>query len=73
MPKLFSDPEAMAEDIIRDVETHLVVGLPSTINLITVGEEFVQPGQIVDAKTDSTPIGATADGAEASASSEQPS
>ena len=31
------------------------------------------PGQIVDAKTDNTPIGATADGAEASASSEQPS
>ena len=28
MPKLFSDPEAMAEDIIRDVGTNLVVGLP---------------------------------------------
>ena len=28
MPKLFSDPEAIAEDIIRDVGTHLVVGLP---------------------------------------------
>jgi multidrug efflux system membrane fusion protein len=28
-----------------------VVGLPSTINLITVGQEYVQPGQIVDAKT----------------------
>ena len=28
MPKLFSDPEAIVEDIIRDVGTHLVVGLP---------------------------------------------
>ena len=28
MPKLFSDPEAIAEDIIRDVGPHLVVGLP---------------------------------------------
>jgi hypothetical protein len=28
MPKIFSDPEAIAEDIIRDVGTHLVVGLP---------------------------------------------
>src|SRR5580704_10390215 len=28
MPKLFSDPEAIAEDIIRDVSTNLVVGLP---------------------------------------------
>jgi len=28
MPKLFSDPDAMADDIIRDVGTHLVVGLP---------------------------------------------
>jgi len=28
MPKLFSDPEAMAEDIVRDVGTNLVVGLP---------------------------------------------
>jgi hypothetical protein len=28
MPKLFSDPEAVAEDIIRDVGTDLVVGLP---------------------------------------------
>jgi hypothetical protein len=28
MPKLFSDPEDIAEDIIRDVGTHLVVGLP---------------------------------------------
>ena len=26
MPKLFSDPEAIAEDIIRDVGTNLVVG-----------------------------------------------
>jgi hypothetical protein len=28
MPKLFSDPEAIAEDIIRDAGTDLVVGLP---------------------------------------------
>src|SRR5207302_1247368 len=28
MPKLFSDPEAIAEDIIRDVGTSLMVGLP---------------------------------------------
>ncbi len=28
MPKLFSDPEMIAEDIIRDVGTNLVVGLP---------------------------------------------
>ncbi|MGZ3286138.1 MAG: acetyl-CoA hydrolase/transferase C-terminal domain-containing protein, partial [Xanthobacteraceae bacterium] len=28
MPKLFSDPKAIAEDIIRDVGTNLVVGLP---------------------------------------------
>ena len=28
MPKVFSDPDAIAEDIIRDVGTRLVVGLP---------------------------------------------
>jgi Acetyl-CoA hydrolase/transferase C-terminal domain len=28
MPKYFSDPEAIAEDIIRDIGTNLVVGLP---------------------------------------------
>jgi hypothetical protein len=28
MPKLFSDPDAIAEDIIRDVGTNLLVGLP---------------------------------------------
>jgi hypothetical protein len=28
MPKLFSDPETIAEDIVRDVGTNLVVGLP---------------------------------------------
>src|ERR1043165_1351781 len=28
MPKLFSDPEAIAVDIIRDVGTNLMVGLP---------------------------------------------
>src|ERR1700761_9174750 len=28
MPKMFSDPDALAEQIIRDVGTRLVVGLP---------------------------------------------
>ncbi len=28
MPKQFSDPDAIADDIIREVGTHLVVGLP---------------------------------------------
>jgi hypothetical protein len=28
MPKIFTDPDAIAEDIIRDVGTTLVVGLP---------------------------------------------
>ena len=28
MPKHFSDPEVIAEDIIRDVGTNLLVGLP---------------------------------------------
>ena len=28
MPKMFSDPEAIAEDIVRDVGSKLVVGLP---------------------------------------------
>src|SRR3954454_6482486 len=28
MPKMFSDPDAIAEDVIRDVGTNLVVGLP---------------------------------------------
>src|ERR1700726_1931832 len=28
MPKLFTDPDALAEDIIREVGTHLVAGLP---------------------------------------------
>jgi membrane fusion protein, multidrug efflux system len=57
--------------IVKDTREGVwVVGLPDTINLITVGQEYVQPGQIVDAKTDPTPIGATADGTEASASSE---
>jgi hypothetical protein len=28
MPKIFSSPEAIAEDVIRDVGTNLVVGLP---------------------------------------------
>ena len=28
MPKLFSDPDAVADDIIREVGTSLVVGLP---------------------------------------------
>jgi hypothetical protein len=28
MPKKFTDPDDIAEDIIRDVGTNLVVGLP---------------------------------------------
>ncbi len=28
MPKQFSDPDAIADDIIREVGTNLVVGLP---------------------------------------------
>ena len=28
MPKIFSDPDAIAEDIIRDIGTNLMVGLP---------------------------------------------
>jgi multidrug efflux system membrane fusion protein len=59
--------------IVKDTREGVwVVGLPDTIKVITVGQEYVQPGQVVDAKTDDTPIGATADGSEqASASAEQ--
>jgi len=59
--------------IVKDTREGVwVVGLPETIKVITVGQEYVQPGQVVDAKTDDTPIGATADGSEkASASAEQ--
>jgi hypothetical protein len=35
MPKIFSDPEAIAEDIIRDVGTDLVVGLPLGLTSLT--------------------------------------
>jgi len=42
-----------AVDIIKDTRDGIwVMGLPPRINLITVGQEYVQPGQIVDAKTD---------------------
>ena len=42
-----------AVTIIKDTRDGVwVVGLPFKINVITVGQEFVQPGQIVDAKTD---------------------
>jgi multidrug efflux system membrane fusion protein len=38
--------------IIKDTRDGVwVVGLPPKINVITVGQEYVQPGQIVDAKT----------------------
>ena len=58
--------------ILKDARDGVwAVGLPNTINLITVGQDFVQPGQIVDAKTDDTPIGGT--DTSAAASSEQPS
>jgi multidrug efflux system membrane fusion protein len=63
-----------AVNIVKDTRDGVwVVGLPQTINVITVGQEYVQPGQIVDAKTDDTPIGSAADSSSASASSEQPS
>ncbi len=61
-----------AVTIVKDTREGVwIVGLPLKINVITVGQEFVQPGQIVDAKTDDTPIG-SAD-ASAAASSEQKS
>jgi multidrug efflux system membrane fusion protein len=41
-----------AVTIIKDTREGVwVTGLPYKINVITVGQEFVQPGQIVDAKT----------------------
>ncbi|MEO6395196.1 MAG: efflux RND transporter periplasmic adaptor subunit [Devosia sp.] len=41
-----------AVTIIKDTRDGVwVVGLPFKINVITVGQEFVQPGQIVDART----------------------
>jgi membrane fusion protein, multidrug efflux system len=41
-----------AVTIIKDTRDGVwVVGLPFKINVITVGQEYVQPGQIVDAKT----------------------
>ncbi len=65
-----------AVTIVKDTREGVwVTGLAPKISVITVGQEYVQPGQVVDAKTDSTPIGATADGSDstASSSSEQPS
>ena len=42
-----------AVNIIKDTRDGVwVIGLPSKINLITVGQEYVQPGQVVDAKTE---------------------
>jgi multidrug efflux system membrane fusion protein len=39
-------------NILKDTRDGVwVLGLPSKINVITVGQEYVQPGQIVDAKT----------------------
>src|SRR6202048_4361374 len=35
MPKLFTDPGAIAEDIIRDVGTNLLVGLPRGLGKAT--------------------------------------
>lgn len=41
-----------AVNIVKDTRDGIwVVGLPFKINVITVGQEYVQPGQIVDAKT----------------------
>ena len=44
--------------IIRDTREGVwVTGLPFRLNVITVGQEFVQPGQIVDARTaDGEPV-----------------
>jgi multidrug efflux system membrane fusion protein len=40
-------------NIIKDTRDGVwVIGLPPKINLITVGQEYVQPGQVVDAKTE---------------------
>jgi multidrug efflux system membrane fusion protein len=42
-----------AVTIIKDTRDGVwITGLPPKINLITVGQEYVQPGQIVDAKTE---------------------
>jgi multidrug efflux system membrane fusion protein len=41
-----------AVNIVKDTRDGVwVLGLPSKINVITVGQEYVQPGQVVDAKT----------------------
>jgi multidrug efflux system membrane fusion protein len=41
-----------AVTILKDTRDGVwIVGLPPKINVITVGQEYVQPGQIVDAKT----------------------
>jgi multidrug efflux system membrane fusion protein len=41
-----------AVNIVKDTREGIwVVGLPFKINVITVGQEYVQPGQIVDART----------------------
>jgi multidrug efflux system membrane fusion protein len=63
-----------AVTIVKDTRDGVwVVGLPSKINVITVGQEFVQPGQIVDAKTDDTKLGTTDAGDVTTSSGEQPS
>ena len=42
--------------ILKDTREGVwAVGLPMTIQLITVGQEFVQAGQIVDARVDEVP------------------
>ncbi|HWA17829.1 MAG TPA: efflux RND transporter periplasmic adaptor subunit [Devosia sp.] len=41
-----------AVTIVKDTRDGVwVVGLPFKVNVITVGQDFVQPGQVVDAKT----------------------
>lgn len=47
-----------AVTILKDTRDGIwVAGLPFKINVITVGQEFVQPGQIVDARTaDGEPV-----------------
>jgi multidrug efflux system membrane fusion protein len=63
-----------AVTIVKDTRDGVwVVGLPETISVITVGQEFVQPGQVVDAKTDDTKLGTSSTGDVKTSTGEQPS
>ena len=43
MPKKFTDPDDIAEDIIRDVGTNLVVGLPLGLGRPTISSTRSTP------------------------------